>query len=110
MDTNQRTARAGSMGVKSYRAYTQEGARSSPDRQPRQVAQTGMGAANSLSVGAKTVAGIGIGLIAVVGGAALLGVAAEAVLIPSLLVKLAGGIAGGGLGMAKGLKDANKAN
>jgi hypothetical protein len=56
-------------------------------------------------VGAKTVAGIGLGLVAVVGGAALLGLAAETVLIPSLLMKLAGGIAGGGVGMAKGLKD-----
>jgi hypothetical protein len=66
--------------------------------------------ASSLSIGAKTVAGIGIGLLAVVGGAALLGVAAETILIPSLLLKLAGGAAGGGVGMAKGLKDANKAN
>ncbi len=63
---------------------------------------------SSLAVGAKTVAGIGIGLIVVVAGSAVIGVAAETILIPSLLIKLAGGIAGGGVGMAKGLKDAQK--
>ena len=63
---------------------------------------------NSLAVGAKTVAGVGIGLLAVVAGSAIIGVAAETVLVPSILLKLAGGIAGGGMGMAKGLKDAQK--
>jgi len=60
---------------------------------------------SSLGVGAKAIAGIGIGLLAVVGGSAVLGVVAETVLIPSLLLKLAGGVAGGGLGLAKGIKD-----
>lgn len=64
----------------------------------------------SLAVGAKTIAGIGIGLLAVMAGAVGIGMAAEAVLIPSLLAKLAGGIAGGGLGMTKGLSDARKAH
>lgn len=58
-----------------------------------------------VSVGAKTLAGIGIGLLAVLAGSTLIGLAAEAVLVPSLLLKAAGGIAGGGVGMAKGLKD-----
>ncbi len=65
-----------------------------------------MHSSSPIAVGAKTIAGIGIGLIAVVGGAAVLGLAAEMVLIPSLLMKLAGGIAGGGVGMAKGMNDA----
>jgi hypothetical protein len=62
----------------------------------------------SIMIGAKTVAGIGIGLVTIVAGSALIGLAAETVLIPSLLLKLAGGIAGGGVGMAKGLQDVNK--
>jgi len=65
---------------------------------------------SSLIVGAKTLAGIGIGLITVIAGSAVIGVATEAILVPSLLVKLAGGIAGGGVGMAKGLKDVQKNN
>ncbi len=63
---------------------------------------------SSLLVGAKTLAGIGIGLLVVVAGVAVVGVATEAVLVPSLLLKLAGGIAGGGVGMSKGLTDAQK--
>ena len=58
-----------------------------------------------LSIGAKTVAGVGLGLFAVLAGSVVLGLAAEAVLIPSLAVKLAGVMAGGGVGMAKGIKD-----
>jgi hypothetical protein len=61
--------------------------------------------ANSLAVGAKTVAGVGVGLISVVVGSFVIGAVTEAVIIPSLLLKLAGGIAGGGIGMAKGLND-----
>lgn len=58
----------------------------------------------SLVIGAKTLAGIGIGLLAVTGGALVIGAVTEAVIIPSLLLKLAGGLTGGGIGMAKGLK------
>ena len=63
---------------------------------------------SSLLVGAKTLAGIGLGLLVVVAGVAVAGVATEAILVPSLLLKLAGGITGGGMGMAKGLTDAQK--
>jgi hypothetical protein len=63
---------------------------------------------SSLLIGAKTVAGIGIGLVTVIAGAVIVGAAAETVLIPSLLLKLAGGVAGGGVGMAKGLRDEEK--
>ena len=68
------------------------------------------GISHSFAIGAKTVAGIGLGLVTVVAGSALIGLAAETVLVPSLLLKLAGGIAGGGVGMAKGLQDVNKSN
>jgi hypothetical protein len=64
----------------------------------------------SLIVGAKTLAGIGLGLVAVITGAAVVGALSEAILVPSLLLKMAGGVAGGGVGMAKGLKDARKLN
>jgi len=94
------------LGRDSCRALSEERGRPSPDSQKREIAPHAVTPASLLSVGAKTIAGIGIGLLVVVGGAALMGIAAEAVLIPSLLVKLAGGIAGGGLGMAKGLSDA----
>jgi hypothetical protein len=63
---------------------------------------------SSLAIGAKTVAGVGIGLLVVVAGTTLMAAASEAIIIPSLLVKLAGGIAGGGVGMAKGLSDERK--
>lgn len=63
---------------------------------------------SSLAIGAKTVAGVGIGLLVVVAGTTFLAAASEAIIIPSLLVKLAGGIAGGGVGMAKGLSDERK--
>jgi len=59
------------------------------------------------SIAAKTLAGIGIGLLAVMGGAFVLGLAAETLLIPSLLLKTAGGIAGGGAGMAMGIRDSH---
>ncbi len=61
-----------------------------------------------LSIGAKTLAGVGLGLVTVLAGAAVLGLAAEVVLVPTLVVKLAGAMAGGGVGMAKGLKDEGK--
>jgi len=74
-----------------------------------QRALRGLSPSVSLMVGAKTIAGIGIGLLVIMAGAVGLGMAAEAVLIPSVLAKLAGGIAGGGLGMAKGLSDVRRA-
>lgn len=63
---------------------------------------------SSIAVGAKTIAGVGIGLLLVVAGTTALAAVSEAVIIPSLLIKLAGGIAGGGVGMAKGLSDERK--
>ncbi len=64
--------------------------------------------ASALAVGATTVAGVGLGLVAVTLGAAFIGALAEAVLVPSLLLKVAGGIAGGGLGLARGLRRSEK--
>lgn len=61
-----------------------------------------------LGVGAKALAGIGLGLAAVLAFPAVIGLATEAVLIPSLLLKFAGGMAGGGIGLAKGLTDERK--
>lgn len=94
-----------SVGRDSYRAFSEERGRPSQGTQKREITSPAVKPGSLLGVGAKTIAGIGIGLLTVIGGAALLGVAAEIVLVPSLLVKLAGGIAGGGVGMAKGLKD-----
>jgi hypothetical protein len=62
----------------------------------------------SVAVGAKTLAGIGLGVVGVLVGAATLGIALEAIVVPSLLIKLAGGIAGGSLGLAKGIEDERK--
>lgn len=61
-----------------------------------------------LGVGAKALAGVGLGLAAVLAFPVVIGLATEAVLIPSLLLKLAGGMAGGGIGLAKGLSDDRK--
>ncbi len=68
----------------------------------------GFSAESSLIVGAKTMAGVGIGLLTVVAAVTAVGIAAEGLLVPSLLLKFAGGIAGGGMGMAKGLNDERK--
>lgn len=65
-------------------------------------------AGSALAVTAKTAAGAGLGLIVILGGAAAVTVLAETVLIPSLLAKVAAGIAGGGLGLAKGMADERK--
>jgi len=97
--------RRSSAGRHSYRSPTLERGRQPQKAGRREIASRAGSPGSLLGVGAKTIAGIGIGLLTVVGGAALLGVAAEMVLVPSLLMKLAGGIAGGGLGMAKGLSD-----
>ena len=93
------------MGTDSYRKHYGERRGSSRTVESQERNLPAMRSLSPLAVGAKTIAGIGIGLVAVVGGAALLGLAAETILVPSLLLKLAGGIAGGGVGMAKGLKD-----
>ncbi len=63
---------------------------------------------STLAVTAKTAAGAGIALVVVLAGAATAGLALEAIIIPSLLVKVAAGLAGGGVGMAKGIKDERK--
>jgi hypothetical protein len=63
------------------------------------------GVERSLAIGAKTLAGIGLGVIGVLFGAALVGAALETILVPTLVVKLAAGITGGSLGLAKGLGD-----
>lgn len=94
-----------SVGKGTSREFSGKRARHPLGAHKREVPAPAARPGSLLSVGAKTLAGIGIGLLAVVGGAALLGVAAEVVLVPSLLVKLAGGIAGGGVGLAKGLSD-----
>jgi len=60
----------------------------------------------TMLVSAKMVAGVGLGLIVVLGAGPLIGlILAEKVLVPTLLAKLAGGLAGGGLGLVKGLND-----
>jgi len=59
----------------------------------------------SLAIGAKTLAGIGLGVIGILVGAAALGAALETILVPTLIVKLAAGITGGSVGLAKGLGD-----
>lgn len=70
---------------------------------PAEEARVGL--ERSLAIGAKTLAGIGIGVLVILVGAATAGIAIEAIVVPSLLLKLAGGIAGGGIGLAKGLGD-----
>lgn len=103
MEKNETSTRAGS-----YHMPQRRRAQSPESRQRQKAAITAIPPGSSLVVGAKTVAGIGIGLLAVVAGSVALGIAAETVLIPSLLLKLAGGIAGGGVGMARGLNDVRK--
>ena len=98
-----------SMGGNPHRVYPRERARPRPDERPNERrANASNPRVSSLVIGATTIAGVGIGLLAVVAGAAVIGIAAETVLIPSLLLKMAGGIAGGGVGMTKGLKDTRK--
>ena len=103
MDNDYRSSKAGG-----FRGLAGQYAESGPAISERRAVEKKNPSSSALIVGAKTLAGIGIGLVTVIGGAAIIGVAAETVLIPSLLLKLAGGIAGGGVGMAKGIKDTSK--
>lgn len=59
-------------------------------------------------IGATTLAGVGLGLMAALAGAFALTAVGEAVLAPTLLMKVAGGMTGGGVGLAKGIKDTRR--
>ncbi|MBF0492775.1 MAG: hypothetical protein HQM15_08345 [Deltaproteobacteria bacterium] len=61
-----------------------------------------------LLVGAKTIAGIGIGFIAVILGTTGIGAVLESTLLPTALTKAAGGLAGGAIGLALGISDSRK--
>ena len=76
-----------------------------PEPEPEPDALDREALERSLSIGAKTLAGIGVGVVTVIIGVATAGIALEAVIIPSLLLKIAGGIAGGSIGLAKGIGD-----
>lgn len=76
-----------------------------PEPAPR-PSTLNLGTRGLLIVGAATLAGVGLGLVAAVAGAAVIGLAGEAIMAPALALKVAGGLAGGGVGMAKGLKEA----
>lgn len=64
-----------------------------------------LGTKDVVIIGATTLAGVGLGLMAALGGAFALTAVGEAVLAPTLLLKVAGGMAGGGVGLAKGIND-----
>lgn len=97
-----------SMGAAAYRSRTTQRQRATRE-DPEDESTTPTSAAySSLVIGAKTLAGVGIGLLAVTGGVLVVGAIAEAIVVPSLLLKLAGGLTGGGMGMARGLKAARK--
>ena len=63
---------------------------------------------DALLLGAKTMAGIGIGFVVVTLGATGVGALLEATIIPTVLAKVAGAIAGGGVGLSKGISDNRK--
>ncbi len=62
---------------------------------------------NSVKVGAKTLAGVGVGMGAVVLGSAAVSLVGGAVVVHAILLKLGAGagLAGGGIGFYKGLAD-----
>lgn len=80
-----------------------------PDKPERRSAPQQSSGQSFLAVTAKTAAGAGLGLVVVLVGAAAGGILAETVLIPSMLVKIAAGITGGGVGLAKGIGDERRA-
>lgn len=59
----------------------------------------------SLAIGAKTLAGAGLGILGVLVGTVVAGALLETVLLPTLLLKVAAGVAGGGIGLAKAVGD-----
>ncbi len=61
-----------------------------------------------LLLGAKAMAGIGVGFVVVTLGATGVGALLEATIIPTVLAKVAGAIAGGGIGLSKGISDNRK--
>lgn len=70
--------------------------------------ESGMATEDALLLGAKTMAGIGVGFVVVVIGATGLGAVLEATIVPTVLAKVAGAIAGGGIGLSKGIHDQRK--
>jgi hypothetical protein len=110
MEQEHRTPSFGSSTFKYRNGSVETGGsgRPSPQRSAAKKGADSYTTKNSLIIGAKTLAGVGLGLLAVSGGFLLVGAFAEAAVVPSLLLKLAGGLTGGGLGMAKGLKDAGE--
>ena len=76
-----------------------------PEPEPEPDALDRQALERSLAIGAKTLAGIGVGVVTVLLAVATAGIALEAVVVPSLLLKVAGGIAGGSIGLAKGIGD-----
>lgn len=61
-----------------------------------------------LLIGAKTIAGIGIGFMVVIFGTTGIGAVMESTILPTILTKVAGGMAGGALGLSKGVTDSRK--
>ncbi len=61
-----------------------------------------------LLISAKTLAGVGVGFITVVLGTTGIGAILESTLIPTVLTKTAGALAGGALGLSKGINDSRK--
>lgn len=61
-----------------------------------------------LMMGAKTLAGIGLGFVVVALGATGVGALLEATIIPTALAKTAGALAGGGIGLSKSITDFRK--
>ena len=70
--------------------------------------EAGMDTEEAILLGAKTMAGIGLGFVVVVLGATGIGAVLEATIVPTVLAKVAGAIAGGGVGLSKGIQDHRK--
>ncbi len=70
--------------------------------------EKGVNTEDAILMGAKTMAGIGVGFVVVVLGATGIGAILETAIIPTALAKVAGAIAGGGVGLSKGIHDHRK--
>ncbi len=70
--------------------------------------EKGLETEEMILLSAKTAAGIGIGLVVVTLGATGIGAVIDAVIIPTVLAKMAGAVAGGGLGLSMGITDNRK--
>ena len=92
-----------------YRGYSPQFCRMHVKQCRKNIGREKKPLSRPVKVGAKTLAGIGMGMGAVIIGSAAVSLVGSAVLVHALVIKLSAGagLAGGGIGLVKGLAEKN---